>query len=204
MKLEAIRLGVGRVHLQSVVRGLVAECTKVRRSFQTTSPRALAISISDEELEGLRAQPDAEAEPSSLAEEVYIRELSKFGAVRKPPPCFVEALKLSDEIGLPIFPLDMAEEEYSEAYVESISGFDMLRDARHQHRLERLSFTFPSPEEFVLEFDRRVNRYKGYQALERRREEHMARRIHQVAQDHGEVLALVEVERFAGVRRSLG
>ncbi len=203
MNYEVVQLGVGRVHLQAVIRGLVAEGQAVRRAFQATRPMAVALSISEEELDGLRAQPDVEAEPSNTTEVVYVRELSRFGAVRKPPPCFVEALRLTHAQSLPLLPLDMDDVAYTEAYVESISGLEVLRDARHQRSLERLAFAFDSPEEFILEFDRRVNRLRGFQALEKRREEHMARRLHEVAQDHGEVLALVELERFAGVRRAL-
>lgn len=203
MNYELVQLGVGRVHLQPVIRGLVAEGEAVRRAFHAARPRAVALSISEAELEGLRAQPDIEAEPSNTAEVVYVRELSRFGAVRKPPPCFVEALRLARAQSLPLLPLDMDDVAYTEAYVESVSGFDVLRDARYQHRLERLSFAFDSPQEFILEFDRRVNRLRGFQALEKRREEHMARRLHEVAENHTEVLALVELERFAGVRRAL-
>ncbi len=203
MNYESVQLGVGRVHLQPVIRGLVAEGEAVRRAFHAAQPRAVALSISEAELEGLRAQPDIHAEPSNVAEEVYVRELSRFGAVLKPPPCFVEALRLAGAQSLPLLPLDMNDVDYTEAYVESVSGFDVLRDARYQHRLERLTFTLDSPEEFILEFDRRVNRLRGFQALEKRREEHMARRLHEVAQDHSEVLALVELERYAGVRRAL-
>ncbi len=204
MKFEVVQLGVGRVHLQSVIRGLVAEGVSVRKGFDLARPRAVAISISQEELEGLRAQPDAEADPSNLAEEVYVRELSRYGAVRKPPPCFVEAVRIGGEQGVPLLSLDLGDVAYTDAYVDSVSGLDMLRDSRQQQKLQRLVFQYDTPEEFVLEFDRRVNRFKGFRALERRREEHMARRIHEVAQEHGKVLALVELERFQGVRRALG
>jgi hypothetical protein len=66
-------------------------------------------------------------------------------------------------------------------------------------KLSKGRFEERTPEEFALAWDARVNKLRGYRAVERAREDHVAAGILKAAADHRSVLALVEVERMAGV-----
>jgi hypothetical protein len=189
--------------LVPVVRGLVSEAKVVRSAFTEVDPDAVGISISAEELEALKAQPDVVAPPSNAEEEIYIREISRFGTVKKPPPCFVEALRACTEADRPIHPLDMDEETFSEAFVSQISTVELIRHGLLSRRLERSTFVQDNPRDFALAFDRRLNRLKGFARLEEQRELHMANALRQLAANHHNLLAVLEVERFDGILRLL-
>jgi len=197
--MEVVALGAGRAHLLPVVRGLVSEAGRVRSIFDGTAPDAVAMSISREELEGLRAHTGEAVPPDSVDEEVYVRGLAAFGEVRKPPPCFVEALAAATERGTPVHPLDLDEEQYSTLYVSVVSTVDILLSNARQGRLQRWTSKAATPEAFVREWDARVNGSEGYRRLQTERETFIARRIRQLAARYGALLALVEVERAEGV-----
>ncbi len=197
--MEVVPLGAGRVHLLPVVRGLVSEAERVRAAFSDVRPDAVALSISREELEGLRAHGGEEVPPDSVDEAVYVRGLAAFGEVRKPPPCFVEALAGATERGMPVHPLDLDEDQYSGLYVSVVSTVDILLSNARQGRLQRWTSKAGTPEAFVREWDVRVNGSEGYRKLQSEREAFIARRIRQLASRYGTLLALVEVERADGV-----
>ncbi|HEY4704417.1 MAG TPA: hypothetical protein VII27_01595 [Thermoplasmata archaeon] len=197
--MDVVPLGAGRVHLFPVVRGLVSEAERVREAFAETRPDAVALSISREEIEGLRAHTGEAVPPDSVDEEVYVRGLAAFGEVRKPPPCFVEALAAAAERGTAVHPLDLDEEQYSTLYVSVVSTVDILLSNARQGRLQRWTSKAGTPEAFVREWDARVNGSEGYRRLQAEREAFIARRIRQLASRYGALLALVEVERADGV-----
>lgn len=198
--MEAVPLGEGRVvHLMPVVRGLVSESGRVRAAIDQVRPDAVALSISREELEALRVYDGGDAPPDSVDEEVYVRGLARFGEVRKPPPCFVEALSAVKDRGTPVHPLDLDEDQYSSLYVSVVSTVDLLLANARLGRLLRWVSKAETPEGFVREWDGRVNGSEGYRKLQAEREEFIARRIRQLARKYRTLLALVEVERADGV-----
>src|SRR5437867_4141003 len=119
--MDVVTLGGCRVHLMPVVRGLVSEAERARAALSEVGPEAVALSISREELEGLRAFAGGNAPADNLEEEVYVRGLARFGDVRKPPPCFVEAAAFAKERGIPVHPLDMDNDQYTTPYVAAVS-----------------------------------------------------------------------------------
>lgn len=203
MSLEVLELGVSRLHLLPVVRGLASEAAVVRQAFHASQPDAVALSISPEEMEGLRVQPDVDMPPANVEEEVYIRELSRFGEVRKPPPCFVEALRLAQASGRPLVALDMGDAEYTEAYTRNVGTLELILHSRGARRLRASTFPARSPEELVLLLDEVFNDSRGFRALERVREGYMALRLRNLAATYARPLAVVEVERARGIRRAL-
>src|SRR5436309_15662864 len=96
--MDVVTLGGCRVHLMPVVRGLVSEVERVRAAFTDAGPVAVALSISREELEGLRDYADGNAPPDNLEEEVHVRGLTRIVEVRKPTTYFVEAVELAKEL----------------------------------------------------------------------------------------------------------
>ena len=197
--MDVVALGGCRVHVMSVVRGLVSEAGAVRDAFSAIRPEAIGLSIGREELDGLRGHAGENVPPDNLEEQVYVRGLSRFGEVRKPPPCFVEAVAVSKEAGVPVHPLDMDSEQYTTAYLKAVSTVDVLRSNVRQVRLKGWESKARSAADFVVEWDARVNGSAGFRELQFEREAFVARRLQQLASKYRVLLGLVEVERVRGV-----
>ena len=200
--MREIELNGSKVFVLSVIKGLVSEGEKVQGTISEVKPKAVGISISKEELDGLRAYQGEEIELSDL-EEAYKAGLSEFGEVQLPPPCYIAALKACDDLGVPLIPVDMNEELFSERYCELIGSLEVLKESFFSHRIARKRFDLDSAESFVLDYDRKVNGGRGLTALNAEREEHMARAVRELADGRTPVLLILERERTDGILRLL-
>jgi len=200
--MREIELNGSRVFILPVIKGLVSEGEKVRTAITDVGPEAVGISISKEELEGLRAYDGEEIELSEL-EDTYRSGLEEFGEVQLPPPCYLEALKVCDELGIPLIPIDMNEELFSDRYCELIGGLELVKESFFSHRIAKKRFDMESAEAFVLDYDRKVNGGKGISALNLEREKHMAGIVEQISLTRSSVLVLVELERSVIVIEAL-
>jgi len=201
--MDAVVLGGCRVHLMPVVRGLALESERVRAAFDEIRPEGVAVSLGREELETLKGYSGGDAPPDNLEEEVYVRGLSRFGVVRKPPPCFVAVIAASGERGVPVHPLDMDDEQYTNVYLAAVSTVDILLANARQGKLRKWVSEAGTAADFVREWDALVNASAGYQKLVAERESFLARRLRQLAPRYAVLLALVDVERADGVLRHL-
>jgi hypothetical protein len=192
-----------RIHVVGVVKGLKAEAENVRRAFDRSNPDKVAISISKEELEGLRNMPEDFEPELSRYEEIYVEGLSRFGEVAAPPPCYVAALELAVHAGKPVVPVDMDEQSYTDLYCAMVGGSSLFRHSTRTWILKRRSFNDRSAEDFVLAWDRAVNNLECFKTIERKRAEAMAKGIIGACSGCGSVLAVVELERAADVKALL-
>jgi hypothetical protein len=182
------------------VKGLVRDADLAERTFQEVDPSAVALHISPEELLGLEAVVKGEIEevPLSSYEMVYAKKLSGFGEVQVPSPSLVKIFKKAKEKEIPVIPLDMNEETYSDVYIEKISGISMIRTSLKLKGVNRKRFKSKTAEEFSLEWDRAVNS-KAYMKLESFRENHMADEIGKALSKYSPLLCVVEFERMKGI-----
>ena len=197
---------MSRIILIGAVRGLISEGEKVKREFNRFKPNIIAISVSREAIQAMAehtASKKETPEPANLEEEIYIEGLSEFGDVVRPPPCYSEAWKLASQNRIPIWGLDMDDEHFTTAYCKYISTLEMVRQGRNEKKWTRYAFYAKTPQEFVIEWDALINRMPGYQALERAREEWIAKGICALAKKYDKVMAVVELERLAGVQNFL-
>lgn len=195
--MHEIELNGCHIYVLPVIKGLVSEGEKVRTAISEIRPQAVGISISKEELEGLRSYQGEEIELSDL-EEAYKAGLQEFGEVQLPPPCYIEAVKATGELGIPLVPIDMNEELFSERYCELIGGLELMKESFFSHRIARKKFLMDSPEEFVLDYDRKVNGGRGISTLNVERERHMTSSTIDLASQYAKLLVLVEMERSRG------
>lgn len=197
--MKRVELNGATIDVLPVIKGLVSEESAVERAFDLVRPEAVGISISREELEGLRKKEDYDKyEPSDL-EIAYGNFLSTFGMVKIPPPCYVKTLELSERAGITIVAIDMCEEHYTDAYCNCVGAIDLLRESFFVRRLTRKKFDLSSPQNFVLDWDRKVNASNGFKKLSQVREQYMAERIAQMASLYRKILAVVEYERADGI-----
>ncbi len=196
MKLESVKTDGCTIHILPVIKGLVSETENVRQAFDYVKPDVVAISISKEELEGLRNLPNDYEPELSRYEEIYANGLQRFGEVSVPPPCYVAALELADHKGIPLVPVDMDERSYTELYVLAVSGGTLFRHSTRTWILKRRKFSTESAEEFVLSWDKTVNGLGGFRRIEETRAETISRGILDICSDgHKHILAVVELER---------
>ncbi len=201
--MEVLDWNGSRVGFVATVRGLVTEGERVRRAVEEFQPDAVAMTVGREELDTLIGYDGADHPPTNWEEELYVAGLTAWGEVRKPPPCFVEAVRAAKERNVPVRALDYNDEDYTEQYVTRIGTLDLLWHTRLEKKAREHPWIATTPEEFVLEFDRVVNDPEAYLALEAARERHIARRIAKLAGKHRALLAVVEYERAPGVRQAL-
>ena len=187
------------VTLVPVIKGLVEEGHRISEIINSAEQDCVALSISVEEIDGLRnLDPSSEYEMNNV-EIAYAKLLSDFGEVQVPPPCFYQAVLTADRKGIPTEALDMNDLEYTDAYCEVIKIRDMFRESIISKRILKTKFDVTAVEDFILDWDRRINSPKGFRLLERRREEYIANRIKVLAGSYQRILAIVDMERSEGV-----
>ncbi|MCI4371153.1 MAG: hypothetical protein L3J78_00710 [Thermoplasmata archaeon] len=201
--MDEVRIGDASVRILPVVRGLPSEADAVRDAIESTKPSVVGLSIGPEELQTLRTYAGGPLAPDNFEEEVYVAGLSAWEPTVKPPPCFSEAIRAADRRKIPVEALDMDEQTYTENYVNTVSGLEVVFQGRMEKRLTRKRFRATSPRDFVLEWDAEVNGSPGFARLQSRREAYMATRLRSVASSGGPVLGVIEVERVKGVLAAL-
>ena len=198
---DITRLSVGDsiVHILPVIRGLTSEISTVREAFASVNPEAVAVSLSKEEVDGLRNLP-ADFEPElSRYDEIYIQGLARFGEVAAPPPCYVAAIEIADSEGVPVLPIDIDEASYTELYCASVSGTTLFRNSTRTWHLRRRAFSADTPEQYVMKIDRAFNNMRGFRNVENQRAEWMARETLKAAKNFGRLLTVIEFERAGDV-----
>lgn len=203
MTANPISVGGCSVQVLGVIKGLKSEAGKVKGAFEQFRPEKIAISLSKEELDGLRHMPEDYEPDLSRYEEMYVEGLSRFGEVAAPPPCYVAAVELADHLGVPIVPVDIDEGTYTDLYCALVDGTSLFRHSTRTWIVKRRRFSDSSPEEFVLAWDRSVNNMECFRRLEHERAKTMAAGIESACSGALRVLAVVELERAGEVRELL-
>ena len=102
-----------------------------------------------------------------------------------------------------LFDLDFGEEQYASIYTEMVNGMTMVRQSLRLKSINRKKFRSERAEDFIMEWDRTVNKFRGFRSLEAEREKKMANRIKLLSKKYGNMLAVVEYERMKGIIDSL-
>jgi len=197
--LEKLKVDGCTVHILSVIKGLKSETEKVRKAFEETKPDVVAISLSREEVEGLKNMPDDYEPELSRYEEIYAEGLGRFGEVAAPPPCYVATLELAQHEGIPLIPVDMDEQSYTDLYCAVVPGTALFRHSTRTWLLKRRTFSDDGPEQFVIAWDKAVNNMEGFRLIESKRAEAMAKGIRKACQKSQSILAVIELERASDV-----
>ena len=192
------------IHILPVIRGLTSEVETVRKAFDEVKPDLVAISISKEQVEGLRNLPSDFEPELSRYDEIYVIGLAKYGEVAAPPPCYVAAVEIADSEKLPLVAIDLDEESYTELYCASVTGQALFRDSTRTWLLRKRSFSANSAEDYVLKLDRAFNNMRGFRRIEEERVHWMATELARASKKAVRPLAIFEYERAAEVSKRLG
>jgi hypothetical protein len=199
------RLATGHgLLLLAPVRGLATEVAPLTRSLDEFGPAAVGLGLSREEMQGLIdyfVVPDGEpVVPLTSNELNEVRGLSRFGEVRVPNPSFVEVLRWGVHRNVAVEPLDPSEEGSAELFAEHIGYVELVRRTVRERRAGKAPPTPATPDDFAVEWERRIASGRGSRSLARARDSHLAERARALASDHGRVAVVVDRERFGGVR----
>ncbi|MEM4264575.1 MAG: hypothetical protein QW505_02150 [Thermoplasmata archaeon] len=199
---ELIEVKGKNLYFLDVVRGLKQEAERVLRAVEMVRPEIIAMSISREEIEGLR---DYVREPyeveMSRYEQLYAERLSRFGDVYLPPPCYLAGLEVAEKIGIELVGIDMDDETHTTAYCALINGRELLIHSMRLKFLRLQSFKADNPWDFAIKWDRKVNNLRGFRGLERERERYMAEELRKLSLTEKRIMAILDVERAEGVRK---
>jgi pheromone shutdown protein TraB len=190
--------------LLGAIKGLVSEGNAIRKSIEKFEGEFAAISISPEELKGLREYIKEGEFGIELYgyEEAYLTYLKEFGEVKAPAPSYVEAVKSADSVGIPIVPLDMDDDTFADVYIENVSRMEFISHMFRENRVKRKTFRVNSVEDFVLKWDAYINHAKGLRDVEKAREEYMAKKLAELGKK-GRVIAIIDFERLDGVIKKM-
>ena len=202
-EVREVAAGGSTIHVLPVIRGLTAEIATVRDAFSKVKPDAVAVSLSEEDIAGLRDLPKDYEPELSRYDEIYVTGLARFGEVAAPPPCYVAAVEIADSDGTPIIPIDIDESSYTELYCAAISGTQLFRDSTRTWYLRKRAFSADTPEEYVMKVDRAFNNMRGFKYIEMQRADWMAKALLEAAPNHERLLAVIEFERMEDVLRSM-
>ncbi|MFO7792663.1 MAG: hypothetical protein R6W73_06760 [Candidatus Saliniplasma sp.] len=200
-----LRKGGTYVYIIDVVKGLNPEVDRTVSQLKSVGFDVGALAISEKELKGLRDMIDKELDISiepNRPEKIYAEKLSEFGEVSLPPPSFVAFLKYCQDNDIKLFALDMDEEHYTMAYCDHVTGTQWILQSIREKRLKKKTFPNDDPRDFVKEWDKAINKLKGFQKLEEHREDIIAKNLIRLSKK-GDCLAVIEVERVDGVVKNM-
>ncbi|MEM2838650.1 MAG: hypothetical protein QXE18_00960 [Thermoplasmata archaeon] len=199
---DLIKIEGKNLYFLDVVRGLKQEAERVLRAVEKVRPEIIAMSISKEEIEGLK---DYVKEPyeveMSRYEELYAERLSKFGDVYLPPPCYLAGLEVAEKNGIELIGIDMDDEAHTTAYCALVNGRELLIHSMRLKFLRLQSFKADNPWDFAIKWDRKVNNLRGLRELERERERYMAEELRKLSLTKKRIMAILDVERAEGIRK---
>ncbi len=188
------------------IKGLVSEREKLRNLFTEFKPEVMFLGISPEEMKGLERylKEPFDIEPEDY-EVIYGLKLERYGEVGLPVPTYLEAFALSRKDGVDMIPIDMTDEEFSDLYVNTIDIFHLMHFNFRKRKIWRKKFEAETPEEFVLMWDKEVNKIPQYRKIENEREKYMSRRIKELLKERSEkkIMIIIELERLHGVLDNL-
>jgi hypothetical protein len=190
-----------RLILVGVISGLTSEVEIVRSAVERHRPSALGLTITGEEIDGIRKwneEENTELPPYSDFDRYYIREMSRFGDVRLPSPSLAFLIEFAGKARLPVYPLDMDEDEYSEIFLKHVSPASLFFSSLLRSRRRR-KILKGNAEEVACEIDRMSMHPKGVETVELERDRHISRRILTLAGENTPFMAIINYERLSRI-----
>jgi len=202
------RVGGCGLLLLGTVAGFVPEADRVRAAFATHRPELLALGVPPEDLPTLRllAEHPERAQDLPALDEAEARRqelLRRFGATRVPSPDLEAAFAQAQEAGVPVEALDLDDVAHSAAYTHGMKVRHLVRASSRRKKALKADFAGArSAHELAVAWDEALA-VDPMRELERLRERHMAQRLGELAAGRQSLLAIVPVQRLAGVLASL-
>jgi hypothetical protein len=188
------------VDIVPVVRGLVSEKYPIRPLFDREYD-VVGVSLGPEDIEAISRRDEITDSPDvGDLDAVYAHLLMRFGDVELPVPAYAELADVCKEKCIELVPLDMDDEMFTELFCEKVRPLELLKENKIAKKALKHSFSASHPSEFAAEWDDYINRnIKGFRLMNLEREAFIADSIVNAALGKGSMLAVVELERMAGI-----
>jgi hypothetical protein len=191
-----------------VVRGLVREADRLTEALESLAPQALALGLSREEAESLTEHfvgaPTEPLVPLLSNETAEIHALARFGEVRVPNPGFLAALEFGRRHGVSPAAIDPSEEQYAEMFGDEVGYVELVRRTLRERRLLRSPPKTADADDFIVEWDRRLNHGSGSRRLQLARDRVAVEGVHRLLAGRGRVAAIFDRERIPGLTPLFG
>lgn len=156
------------------IKGLVRDGAKLREELEKAKPDLILISISHEQVSGLREFLKNPFEMNlSDYEIMYGVHLSLYGEVMTPSPIYVETLQYADNNNVEMRGLDMNEMDYQELYTATMKTSDVIRHSVRKKRMLKKEFKDKTPEGFVDSWTKTINKVRGLRIIDEKRIEYI-------------------------------
>ncbi len=166
------------------IKGLIRDGNELEDSLNSMKPDIILITISPEEVDGIKYFIENPFEMSlSDYEIIYGVNLSKYGEVMTPSPIYIETAKYSSRNNVDIIGVDMDEEEYQKAYSQNIKIFDLFRHSMRKKKIGRIKFNNESPEDYVVKWNKTVD-IGGFYKLNRIRLNYMIEKAYSIIEEN--------------------
>lgn len=160
------------------IKGLISDGDRLKDALKVHTPDQLSISLSPEEVEGMKAFLDDPFEMNlSDFEIVYGLRLSVYGEIMTPSPCYIEMIRYAKENDLPVEPLDLDEYDFSMTYTKHVKTFTLIRHSMRKKKIMKMDLKDNSAEDFVTKWNNEVNKIKGIGRVEKIRSEYVAQSL---------------------------
>lgn len=196
----------GTVVLAGGILGLAEDGPDLERRLAAEPFDAVLLGIPFEDLDAIRATSGREAAlefARDETDEIYLRELARFGRVQVPPGDLYAAFRHAETHRLRVEAIDLGDEGHTAVYTEHVGMWELLRNNRRLRRLGKERFEAADAEAFAREWDRRLFPTKGLRRVQDEREAWMARRVAESAVIGSRVFVLVPLARWTGVGNRL-
>jgi len=193
--------GHDRILLLGITKGLKDSGSLVEQFLNREHFDIILLSITDEEVHGLRdfMKHPIEMEMDDL-EIIYEYHIQKFGETSIPPEAYISAIKVADQKGVEVVGIDIPSGKYEDLFVNNVQLSDMIFLSLRKRRLIRRRWKKSDPETFSLDWDSYLNK-GGYRKLEMERASYMASEI--VKRKRNNTIVIMEVERLRDVVHNL-
>jgi chemotaxis response regulator CheB len=190
-----------RFYLFGGIKGLVRDGDELRKELLKIRPDVVFITISPEQVEGMKEFIDDPFEMNlSDYEIMYGINLSNYGEVMTPSPVYIEATKYCKENGIEMIGLDMEEGEYQRIYSKYVKTTDLLRHSMRKKKISKIKFNAETPEEFVKAWNDSVD-LKSFKRVNAERENYMIERIGNLYGEYKEkkIICIVDYDYYDNI-----
>lgn len=194
-------MGRDRVRILGIVKALTSFGNIVEEAMNNGNFDRVLLSITDEEVKGLRdfLKHPIEVEMDDV-EIIYEFFMRRFGKTSIPPEAYIRAITEADKHEIRIAGIDIPSGIYEDFFVENVKLSDMIFLSLRKRRLMKRHWTDENPVLFSLEWDRYLSK-GGYLEIEKERAKYMASEIMKMKGEN--TLVIVEVERFQDIINDL-
>ena len=186
------------------IKGLVSQGDRVKEFLESVNPETIMVSISPEEVIGLR---DFLKDPFEMNlsdyEIIYGLLLSRFGEVMTPPPIYIETMKYADSRGKNVIGIDMDENSFQDTYSREVSSLSLVRHSLRKKKIMKRGVPGNDPYSFVDQWANEMTRLKSFEHVDNARVSNMVKHVMDGLRETGDEALVIDYEIYGRFVREI-